>query len=67
MKVSYSGTFVVRGIKIHFMPEHPKDLLLHHTLNVKSFHFLQPVGIITNVKAFDLLIDAVELIQVAAG
>lgn len=52
------------GLQVALPPQHPQDLLLQHGLHLdSSLQLLQPLGVFADVKAVDLLVGAVYLLQ----
>lgn len=54
----------VGGLKVGLPPQHPQDLLLQHGLHLHaSLQLLQPLGVLADVEALDLLVGALHLLQ----
>lgn len=49
------------------MADHTEDLLFHQPLHINPLNLLQPVSIVADVKALDLLINAVQFIKATVG
>ena len=60
---------VVRAIggslQVHLPPQHAQHLLLQHGLRLHAaLQLVQPLGVLAHVEALDLLVDALQLVQV---
>ncbi len=52
------------GLKVTLPPQHPQDLLLQHGLHLHpSLQLLQPLGVLADVEALDLLVRTLHLLQ----
>lgn len=49
------------------MADQTEDLFFHQPLNIHTLDLLQPVSIVADVEALDLLINAVQFVQAAVG
>lgn len=54
----------VGGLKVSLPPQHPQDLLLQHGLHLHpSLQLLQPLSMLTDVEALNLLVCTLHLLQ----
>ncbi len=54
----------VGGLYVALPPQHPQDLLLQHGFHLHpSLQLLQPLGMLTDVKALNLLVGSLHLLQ----
>lgn len=52
------------GLEVSLPPQHPQDLLLQHGLYLHpSLQLLQPLGMLADIEALNLLIGALHLLQ----
>lgn len=52
------------GFEVGVPPQHPQDLLLQYGLHLHaSLQLLEPLGVLADVEAFDLLVGALHLLQ----
>lgn len=54
----------VGGLEVSLPPQHPQDLLLQHGLHLHpSLQLLQPLCMLADIEALNLLVGAVHLLQ----